>query len=954
MSVVPSTSHPSPLAGGGGSGSHTSSLLATLSGVPGGHSASSLLGNTSTSGNSQSGITPSSSWVSDENTTFQNGTERNATVNENFQPSHPPILGHPRGPPGPSIRGITRGSIRGPTHGPGHMPEFAPFLRPMPLRPPFFIREIYKNGFLKRLPYNEKKSSALAKLMKSDRFWVVFSIHDDVHPFLELWHEPTEVASKPPQYIFPLAACQHISPSIIPADSEWSFVINFDTVAIRFSCNSREVMDDWVDVIRNKLSEMGILNPKGNLYSRTPLGPPVTKPVIRDPTSPLPQPPESQPVSTEASPTTSNSTSTTEQEAATSNSPRKTEENNNTPASSKSKKASIDTNAGQHQTFTTSIYLNQTPPATPKSPTKSQSSLIVNRKTSLPVCLQTKTKVTSSKSVSVSQSTNDVKICPSSPEGVAISSGTSAQNSTGSTSSVYLNQSSPTRHVTVIPINNISLDADESGSISASKQASDSTNQGSEEAANEPTALSDSVEYENHTYGAIFDFDEKSIARIQPEKEKTKPVVGDNHGNVSPRKQEHSPRRGRERTRSQTKTEEPPPLPHRPVLRRLSERKNEVTEGKVNIHQKIRRKSRRSSSLGPLLDAHNLPNEDVGASTLSLESVDSNPRQAVPKSDRNLGAVPRRPLPPGQRYVSDGGENPPSPTHPLLGSPPRNINDLPPGIRPPPYHPLAALSHPNHPPAQAGFPPMIPLPGLTCQLSIPPGMSLPPVPADERAAQRSVREQQVMRLRQEIGHPAGVRLQLRKKDCQSSLALVDLFGCVWVVGWKQREYPVLYNAFHIGDQILSVSGVLIRSSSDFTKLVKLKSGDLHTEIIIRRAPFGQVFHLKPDIEGQSLGIIPYNSTPEIKEIIPGSIAAQAGVNGKIRSFDGQTVVPLVITEINGRPLNLFSKDGEAWERLTGNREAARDISVLLQPSDIIAKFKKQLKSVRSYKDYLLS
>ena len=82
--------------------------------------------------------------------------------------------------------------------------DFPPFLRPMPLRPPFFIREIYKNGFLKRLPYNERKSSALAKLMKSDRFWVVFSVHDDVHPFLELWHEPTEVASKPPQYIFPL------------------------------------------------------------------------------------------------------------------------------------------------------------------------------------------------------------------------------------------------------------------------------------------------------------------------------------------------------------------------------------------------------------------------------------------------------------------------------------------------------------------------------------------------------------------------------------------------------------------------------------------------------------------------------------------------------------------------------------------------------------------------------
>ena len=31
----------------------------------------------------------------------------------------------------------------------------------------------------------------------------------------------------------------------------------------------------------------------------------------------------------------------------------------------------------------------------------------------------------------------------------------------------------------------------------------------------------------------------------------------------------------------------------------------------------------------------------------------------------------------------------------------------------------------------------------------------------------------------------------------------------------------------------SVSGVIIRNSSDFNKLVKLKAADLHTEIIIR-------------------------------------------------------------------------------------------------------------------------
>lgn len=71
--------------------------------------------------------------------------------------------------------------MRPPASGPhGMMPPPPPLMRP----PLFFVREIYKNGFLKRLPHNEKKSSAIAKLLKSDRYWVVFSVHDDAHPFL--------------------------------------------------------------------------------------------------------------------------------------------------------------------------------------------------------------------------------------------------------------------------------------------------------------------------------------------------------------------------------------------------------------------------------------------------------------------------------------------------------------------------------------------------------------------------------------------------------------------------------------------------------------------------------------------------------------------------------------------------------------------------------------------------
>ena len=66
-----------------------------------------------------------------------------------------------------------------------------------------------------------------------------------------------------------ISTCPICSPSLIPADNEWSFVVNFDGgLAIRFSCNSRAAMNEWVECIRHKLGEMGILNPKGNLYSK--------------------------------------------------------------------------------------------------------------------------------------------------------------------------------------------------------------------------------------------------------------------------------------------------------------------------------------------------------------------------------------------------------------------------------------------------------------------------------------------------------------------------------------------------------------------------------------------------------------------------------------------------------------------------------------------------------------
>lgn len=44
-----------------------------------------------------------------------------------------------------------------------------------------------------------------------------------------------------------------------------------------------------------------------------------------------------------------------------------------------------------------------------------------------------------------------------------------------------------------------------------------------------------------------------------------------------------------------------------------------------------------------------------------------------------------------------------------------------------------------------------------------------------------------------------------------------------VAGWKQQQHPVLYYAFHVGDQILKVAGVTVQSSVEANRAIKMAS-----------------------------------------------------------------------------------------------------------------------------------
>lgn len=213
----------------------------------------------------------------------------------------------------------------------------------------------------------------------------------------------------------------------------------------------------------------------------------------------------------------------------------------------------------------------------------------------------------------------------------------------------------------------------------------------------------------------------------------------------------------------------------------------------------------------------------------------------------------------------------------------------------------------------------------------------------------SLREQQVVQLRREIVHPGGVRLQLRRKDCVGSIALVDAFSSVWIAGWKQSEHPMLYNALHIGDRLVSVAGIAVTSAAEVNKIIR-NCQSAYIELIVRRVPFGRVYAIRRELDGQCLGLIRDSNTATIVDIIPNGLAARHGLPVKAKTCDGLSLTFWVLTEINGRPLNMFCKDNEVHDRLNA---VGRDISILVQPLDLMAKLKKQLKGMRGYKDFIV-
>ncbi|KAF2346066.1 hypothetical protein FHG87_023178, partial [Trinorchestia longiramus] len=85
-------------------------------------------------------------------------------------------------------------------------------------------------------------------------------------------------------------------------------------------------------------------------------------------------------------------------------------------------------------------------------------------------------------------------------------------------------------------------------------------------------------------------------------------------------------------------------------------------------------------------------------------------------------------------------------------------------------------------------------------------------------------------------------------------------------------------------------------------------------------------------------------------VVAGGLAAAEGLPPRAPTVDNGGHTAWVLTEINHRPLNLFFKHCEVQDRLNA---VGRDISILVQPLDLVRTMKKQLKAIKNYKDYIV-
>ncbi|KRZ45301.1 Golgin subfamily A member 4 [Trichinella pseudospiralis] len=233
--------------------------------------------------------------------------------------------------------------------------------------------------------------------------------------------------------------------------------------------------------------------------------------------------------------------------------------------------------------------------------------------------------------------------------------------------------------------------------------------------------------------------------------------------------------------------------------------------------------------------------------------------------------------------------------------------------------------------------------------------SLPPVlpPRSMLSTMRiSLREQETLQLNSEIHSEHPVKFTLSLENILR-IAFVNISGFLWISGWHEVQGLINLRTFvHVGDRVMAIDGQPLNSESQLEECIK-RSLDTsrQCEILLKRMPMARVFLFKRFCDGEDVGLILKNGKNEILNVTQDSAAWRAGFRAKTESkLHPHLETTWYITEINGRPINMFLKNGECKQRLSA---IGREISVLVQPTDFIKAVKHHMTMKKHYRDFIV-
>ncbi|KAK6766910.1 hypothetical protein RB195_026274 [Necator americanus] len=205
------------------------------------------------------------------------------------------------------------------------------------------------------------------------------------------------------------------------------------------------------------------------------------------------------------------------------------------------------------------------------------------------------------------------------------------------------------------------------------------------------------------------------------------------------------------------------------------------------------------------------------------------------------------------------------------------------------------------------------------------------------------------------GHEHSVKsVSLNLSVLVEQVLFVEVVGRVWVAGWSDANDRQLSQLFAFCDELIEVENVPVQGIANIPQLFySLSTPGTPVNLLLRSIPLGVVYHLmKPITKSKEIGIRLHKNKNRIAAILPDSSADRRNIPVCMASpIRCGVSTAAVITEVNKRRLNPFSKNDQLFKRLDEIRDGS-EFTIVLHPHDFIKQMKQQILCVQHYKSFL--